>query len=113
MRGIDFRRLKAEIEMTEVLKILDYVPTRRTGGQLRGPCPIHGSTSSRSRAFSVNLQRNAFHCFKCGARGNQLDLWAAVTDLAVYDAAIDLCERLGVEIPFIEPRAPDASGVAR
>jgi hypothetical protein len=33
--------------------------------------------------------------------GNQLDLWAAVTKMDLHDAAIDLCEKAQVEIPWI------------
>jgi DNA primase len=47
------------------------------------------------RSFSVNVAKRAFRCFSCGARGNQLDLWAAVRRLPLYEATLDLCDRLG------------------
>jgi hypothetical protein len=28
---------------------------------------VHGSSSKRSRVFSVNLKTNAYRCFKCGS----------------------------------------------
>ena len=34
--------------------------------------------------------------------GNQLELWAAVNKLSVYEAAIDLCRVLGREVPWIQ-----------
>jgi len=44
---------------------------------------------------------NAFHCFKCGRHGNALDLWAAATHQTPYDAAVDLCARLGISLPIL------------
>lgn len=49
----------------------------------------------------MNLERNRYHCFRCGAFGNQIELWAAVTNQSVYTAAIELCEQLGVDVPWI------------
>ena len=64
-------------------------------------CPLHGSTSGTSRCFSAHLDKNAFHCFKCGRCGNALDLWAAATSQTPYDAATDLCTRLGIPLPIL------------
>lgn len=88
--------------MLDVLQLIGFEATATSGDQLRGPCPIHGSTSRASRIFSVHLSRNSYHCFKCGSKGNQLDLWAASSKTDLYRAAIDLCERCGHEIPWIE-----------
>ena len=73
MPGIDFHAVRSEVSMKEVLELLGFVPAARRGDQVRGACPIHGSTSPRSRSFSANLGKNTFRCFKCGSEGNQLD----------------------------------------
>ena len=101
MPGIDFNRLRAEITMEQVLKQLGFTPTSRSGPQWHGPCPVHRSTSQRSRTFSVNVNTGRYYCHKCHSKGNQLELWAAVTGLTIYPAAIDLCHSLGHEIPRI------------
>ena len=104
--AIDFPAVRAAISMADVLQLLHFEPTRVTGQQQRGPCPIHGSVSSRSRSFSANLASNAFYCFKCGKGGNHLDLWAAATRQTIYDAAIDLCQRLHRSLPGRRPSEP-------
>jgi len=86
--------------MRDVLKLIGFVPSEAHGAQWRGPCPIHGLESPKSRIFSVHLARNAFRCFKCGSSGNQLDLWAAVRKTDLYAAAIDLCHRLQIDVPW-------------
>ena len=101
MSGIDYSVLRQRIRMADVLERAGFEATDQMGDQVRGPCPIHRSTSSGSRSFSANLKRQVFRCFKCGASGNQLDLWAAITKLPLHEAARDLCERLGIEVPEV------------
>ena len=99
--AIDFDAVRSAVTMTAVLGLLG-LPARTTrGAQQRGPCPLHGSTSGTSRCFSANLSDHIFHCFKCGRSGNALDLWAYATRQTPYDAAIDLCQRLGTALPTL------------
>jgi len=102
MPGVDFNVLRTEITMEQVLNQLGFQPTSRSGNQLHGPCPVHGSTSSDSRTFSVNLESGRYYCHKCESHGNQLELWAAVNKLPIYEAAIDLCRALNREVPRIQ-----------
>ena len=50
----------------------------------------------------INIRLGRYYCHKCQSKGNQLELWAAVHKLAIYDAAIDLCRALNHEIPWIQ-----------
>ena len=101
--SIDFGAVRALITLAEVLALLHYTPTRTRGAQQRGPCPVHGSRQpSRSQCFSANLADNICHCFKCGFGGNALDWWVAVAGQNIYDAAVDLCQRLGRPLPTKE-----------
>ena len=102
MPAINFGELRASVSMQEVLNLLGFVPLSRFGDQVRGRCPLHSSSSNgKSRYFSAHLTGNKFQCFKCGAAGNHLDLWAKATKQTVYTAALDLCQRLGREIPCL------------
>jgi transposase InsO family protein len=98
---IDFDAVRAAITMAAVLQLLGFKANSTQGAQQRGPCPLHGSTSGTSRSFSANLEEQCFHCFKCGRSGNALDLWAHANRLTIYDAAIDLCQRLGISLPTL------------
>jgi DNA primase len=101
MPGIDYRELRARIRVAEVLALLDYRPQWIKGEQWRGPCPLHGSTRVRSRSFAAHLGKNVYHCFRCGAAGNVLDLWMAYTGQKLHAAALDLCRRLGQDVPWL------------
>jgi DNA primase len=104
MPGIDFAKLRAEIRMDDVLRQLGFQPVGRRGDQWHGPCPVHGSTSPRSRIFSVNVRTGRYYCHKCHSHGNPLELWAAVHQLPLYEAVLDLCRTLGHTVPWMTRR---------
>jgi transposase-like protein len=104
--ALDFAAVRTVVTMAAVLHLLGFQPRSTQGAQQRGPCPLHGSTSGMARCFSVNLEQHTFHCFKCGRSGNALDLWAHVTGQSTYDAALDLCQRLGIPIPQLTTPLP-------
>ena len=108
MPGIDFRAARARLRLAEVLELLGFEPRARWGEQLRGPCPVHRSRARTSRAFAAHLGKGVWHCFACGAGGNALDLWAAVSRQPVHAAVIDLCNRLGREVPWLPAPSPTA-----
>ena len=100
MPGVDFDRVRGEITMEQVLSLLGFQPSERSGVQWYGRCPLHESTSGRCRSFSVNVAIGRYYCHGCHSHGNQLELWAAATKLPLYQAAIDVCHRLGRQIPW-------------
>ena len=107
MPGIDFRQARQEIRLAEVLTLLHYQPRQRCGEHLRGPCPAHGSKAATSRCFAAHLGKNVWHCFRCGAGGNALDLWVAVTKQGIYEAVRELYRRLGRTPPRQETTMPE------
>ena len=94
MPGVDFQSLRNEITMEDVLNQLGFVPANQTGGQLHGPCPVHGSTSAGSRSLSVNLQTGRYYCHKCQSHGNQLELWAAVECVELLSGQLEILRQL-------------------
>jgi len=102
MPGVDFERIRAVVTMEHVLNWLEFEPTSRSGPQWSGSCPLPACGAGRRRgSFSVNVVSGRYCCHRCGSHGNPLELWAAATEQSVYQAAIDLCRRLGCEIPWI------------
>jgi putative transposase len=99
--ALDFAAVRAALTIAQVLTLLGFTPRSDHAGQQRGACPLHGSSSGTARCFSVNTHAHTFHCFKCGRSGNALDLWAAAQRLSIYDAALDLCQRLNIPVPTL------------
>ncbi len=105
MPSLDYRAARTLLPLADVLTLLGFVPRRRHGPQLRGPCPLHQARSATSRSFAAHLGKNAWYCFRCGGGGNALDLWAAATQQPLHAAVFDLCQRLGRPVPWLtEPR---------
>ncbi len=90
--------------MAQVLELLGFVVQEASGDEMRGACPIHGSTSTRSRSFSANVKKRVYRCFRCGSAGNHLELFAAATQQSLYAAAVDLCQRAGCAVPWINAK---------
>lgn len=101
-RWVDFRRLKQNIGIEQVLASY-RVELKRVGhNQLRGRCPLptHGSERSR-QSFSVDTTKNVWACHSascCEVRqgrvgGNIFDLVAFMEGCTIRDAALRLQDR--------------------
>lgn len=104
LRPIDFETLKSTVSITELLESIPWKPvrTRRGGIELRGPCPIHKSSSPTSQILSVTPSRNIFKCFKCNAAGDTIALAAYLFSIPQdqrVKAAVELCKQHGIAVP--------------
>jgi transposase len=96
---VAFDHIKRQLSMTQVLEHLGLADRLRgKAEQRRGPCPIHRG-DGRGRTFSVKLHEGSFQCFdaRCAAKGDVIDLWAALRHMSLRDAALDLVETFGLE----------------
>ncbi len=94
---IDFKAVKDLVSMDDVLRLIGWKPVRREPSGLRGPCPVHQSHNPRSRSFAVC--EKGYCCFGCNACGDQIDLYARVNGLGLYEGAQALCEAMGIAVP--------------
>jgi hypothetical protein len=97
---VNFAALREQVSMEQVLAHLGHLSKLKgSGAQRRGPCPLHGPVDGHNHAFSVNLKKGAFQCFHppCAAKGNVLDLWAAVHHLPIRDAALHLATTFNLD----------------
>ena len=88
-KWVDFKVIKRAVSMQQLLHHYG-IKLRRSGKELRGKCPLHNGEGTDT--FHANLDKNVFHCFSCGAKGNILDLTAAMEHTTVRDAALKLQE---------------------
>jgi DNA primase len=102
INSLDFKLIKRGVKL-EVLLRHYHVKLRRSGkDQYRGCCPIHRGDGLD--AFHVNLARNIFHCFVCGAGGTVLDFVAAMERCALFEAAQKLQAMTGSAVPMKSTR---------
>lgn len=90
---VDFREVKRAAQFEPVLARYN-LHLQLKGADLVGPCPFH---QDKKPSFRVSVDKKAFHCFGCGAKGNILDFVARMEQATVRDAALMLQEWFGID----------------
>jgi DNA primase len=103
---VDFKTIKQAVTIEQVLGRYG-VKLRRSGKELRGACPIHRGEGTDT--FHANTDKNAFHCFSCQAKGNVLDLVAAMERCSLRDAALKVRDWFSISGPLPETAKPATS----
>jgi len=86
--------------------ISEYVVLKRAGGKnLTGLCPFH---SEAKPSFSVNEERQIFHCFGCGEGGNVFSFLMKYKQMTFPEAVRELARKYGVRLP--ERGTPEQRG---
>ena len=73
--------------------VAGYVRLQKKGGSHWGLCPFH---SERTPSFSVNGDKQIYHCFGCGAGGNVYTFLMNYENYSFPEAVRALAERAGV-----------------
>jgi len=74
-----------------------YFPVKRAGSAFKALCPFH---QEKTPSFTINPQRQRFHCFGCGEGGSVFDFVAKYENVDFPTAARRLAER--ANIPIVE-----------
>lgn len=86
-------------EVRERVNIVDvvspYVQLKKQGRNLFGKCPFH---EERTPSFSVNEEKQIFHCFSCGRGGNAFSFLMEVENMSFPQAVLKLAPQAGVDI---------------
>lgn len=86
---VNFKDLRARLRFVDVLSHYQIKLSVKEN-QHQGVCPLPAHKGSKdSRSFSVNLEKNIFHCFGCKAKGNVLE-FAVYMDGGNPETAEDL-----------------------
>ena len=75
-------------------------------------CPI--CNDGRADAFVIDPRRNRYHCFRCGADGDQIDLVSVLCGLTFHDAIRRITNDYGLDDATEDAqRAADAAHALR
>lgn len=90
--------LQELVERNDIADVVSqYVHlTKKTGQNLFGLCPFH---SERTPSFSVNPERQIYHCFGCGKGGSVINFIMEIENLSYPDAVRLLARRAGIPVP--------------
>lgn len=85
-------RLRSDI----VDVIGSYISLKKKGANYMGLCPFH---NERTPSFSVNQNKQLYHCFGCGAGGNVFTFVMEYENYTFVEALKHLADRVGVSLP--------------
>lgn len=91
---------------SDIVQLIDgYVPLKKAGRNFVACCPFH---TEKTPSFSVNSQKQFYHCFGCGASGNVISFLMEYAHKNFIEAVEMLAARLGLSIPQGEYNAKQA-----
>ncbi|HKQ64960.1 MAG TPA: DNA primase [Methylomirabilota bacterium] len=73
-----------------------FVNLRKAGSHWKGLCPFH---AEKTPSFTVNPQKNIFHCFGCGVGGDAFGFVMRQDRLSFPEAVRALAKSAGVALP--------------
>lgn len=85
-------------ERTNIVDVVRrYVELKRAGtGSWKGLCPFH---AEKTPSFHVHEQRQFFHCFGCGEKGDVFSFLEKIEQRSFMEVLRDLAREAGVELP--------------
>ena len=76
--------------------ISPYVRLTKRGANYVGLCPFH---NEKTPSFSVNTDKQIFHCFGCGVGGNSISFVMKYENLTFTEAIKQMAEKAGINLP--------------
>jgi len=86
------------ISRTDITEVVGgYVRlTKKSGNNMFGLCPFH---SEKTPSFTVNSEKQIYHCFGCGKGGGAIGFIREIENLPFRDAVEVLAKRVGMTVP--------------
>lgn len=89
----------------EIIDVIsEYISLKPRGKNFFGLCPFH---NEKTPSFSVDPQKQLYHCFGCGEGGNVFNFIMAQERLDFIEAVKFLAERKGISLPGSLDKAED------
>ncbi len=87
-------RVRDSVDIVDLIS--GYVSLKKTGKNHTGLCPFH---SEKTPSFTVNPDKQIFHCFGCGTGGDVFKFVELQDGLNFPEAVRKLAERSGIALP--------------
>lgn len=101
-------RFLDEIRMR--LSLSDIIGKRvrvtRAGREFKACCPFH---HEKTPSFTINDDKQFYHCFGCGAHGDVINFVMQHDNLSFMDAVEQLAAEAGLQMPKPDPKAVEQS----
>ncbi len=89
---------------TDIVDLIDArVKLKKQGKNYHACCPFH---NEKTPSFTVNGEKQFYHCFGCGAHGNAIDFLINYDRLEFVESIEELATLYGLEIPYESGSGP-------
>lgn len=83
---------------TDIVDLIDArVKLKKQGKNYHACCPFH---HEKTPSFTVNSDKQFYHCFGCGAHGNAVDFLMNYDRLEFVESIEELATMQGLEVPY-------------
>ncbi|MDJ3689121.1 CHC2 zinc finger domain-containing protein, partial [Salmonella enterica] len=83
---------------TDIVDLIDVrVKLKKQGKNYHACCPFH---NEKTPSFTVNGEKQFYHCFGCGAHGNAIDFLMNYDKLEFVETVEELAAMHNLEIPY-------------
>ena len=86
--------IRAAVDIVDLVS--RFVNLRKAGSRWKGLCPFH---AEKTPSFTVNPQKNIFHCFGCGVGGDAFNFVMRQDRLSFPEAIRALATSAGIALP--------------
>jgi DNA primase len=89
---------------TDIVDLIDArVKLKKQGKNYHACCPFH---NEKTPSFTVNGEKQFYHCFGCGAHGNAIDFLMNYDRLEFVESIEELATSHGLDVPYEAGNGP-------
>ena len=96
LREGEIEELKARADIQSIIS--GYVNLRKAGKNYSGLCPFH---KEKTPSFSVDSQKQRYHCFGCGEGGDVIAFIMKIENLDFVEAAEFLAKKINYNLQYL------------
>lgn len=79
--------------------VSEYITLKKAGRNYLGSCPFH---KEKTPSFTVNAEKQIYHCFGCGEGGNAFSFLMKINNMTFPEAVRHLADKMGIVLPSRE-----------
>ncbi len=89
---VDIELLRSKLDIVSIIE--EFTPLKKNGPAYKGCCPLH---PEKSPSFSVNPDKQLYHCFGCHKGGDVFSFIMEKKGLSFKDTLYELADKVGLQ----------------
>lgn len=86
------------VDKIDIVDLINFkLPLKKAGANFQACCPFH---NEKTPSFTVNRNKQFYHCFGCGAHGDAIKFLMEHDNLSFKEAVEEIASKLGLDVPY-------------